>query len=123
VPIEDSVYTPLDHMATFEGLFEGGMEGLKRGYSDFFNAYPDLHATVNLLIAEGDIVVAYKTLKGTPRGTHIGVPATGNPVEFQIISIYRIRDCKISEYWGLQDEFGLKQQLGVFADDKSSESR
>ena len=103
----------VDHMALFGGLFVGGMEKLKQGYVTFLNAFTDLQSTVEALVAEGDKVVAYKTLSGTHRGTHQGVAATGKRVQWQIISIYGIRDGKIAEYWGLQDELSLKRQLGV----------
>ncbi len=105
----------VDHMALMGGLFLGGMDGLKRGYATFLNAFPDLHVTVEDMIAEGDKVVAYKTLSGTHRGSHLGIPPTGKRVQYQIISIYRIKNGKIAEYWGLQDEISLKRQLDVIA--------
>ena len=105
----------VDHMASMGGLFVGGMDGLKRGYATFLNAFPDLHVIVENMIAEGDTVVAYKTLSGTHRGTHLGIPPTGKRVQWQIISIYRIKDGKISDYWGLMDEFSLRRQLGAIA--------
>ncbi len=113
----DSVFTDdfVDHMALFGGLFVGGMDKLKQGYATFLNAFPDLQSTVEALVAEGDKGVAYKTISGTHRGTHQGVAATGKRVQWQIISIYGIRDGKIAEYWGLQDEISLKRQLGVIA--------
>ncbi len=104
-----------DHMASSGGLFLGGMDGLKRGYATFLNAFPDLHVTVEDMISEGDKVVAYKTIEGTHRGTHLGIPPTGKRVQYQIISIYRIKNGKIAEYWGLQDEMSLKRQLGAIA--------
>ena len=104
-----------DHMASSGGLFLGGMDGLKRGYATFLNAFPDLHVMVEDMIAEADKVVAYKTLTGTHRGTHLGIPPTGKRVQYQIISIYRIKNGKIAEYWGLQDEISLKRQLDVIA--------
>ncbi len=105
----------VDHVASSGGLFGGGMDGLKRGYASFLSAFPDLQVTVEDMIAEGDKVVAFKTLTGTHRGTHLGVPPTGKRVTYQIISIYRIKDGKIAAYWGLQDELSLKRQLGVIA--------
>jgi steroid delta-isomerase-like uncharacterized protein len=112
----------VDHMASSGGLFLGGMDGLKQGYATFLNAFPDLHVTVENLIAEGDKVVAFKTLRGTHRGTHLGIPATGKSVEYQIISIYGIKNGKMAEFWGLQDEFVLRQQLGVIKQDDINDS-
>ena len=111
----DSIFADdfVDHMASSGGLFVGGMDGLKRGYATFLNAFPDLHVTVEDMIAEGDKVVAYKTLTGTHRGTHLGISATDKRVQYQIISIYGIKNGKITEYWGLQDEMSLLRQFGV----------
>ncbi len=105
----------VDHMALMGGLFLGGMDGLKRGYATFLNAFPDLHVTIEDMIAEGDKVVAYKTVTGTHRGTHLGIPPTGKRVQYQNVGIYRIKNGKIAEYWGLQDEISLKRQLGAIA--------
>lgn len=105
----------VDHMASSGGLFLGGMDGLKRGYATFLNAFPDLHVTVENMIAEGDTVVAHKTLSGTHRGPHLGIHPTGKHVQYQIISIYRIKNGKISDFWGLQDELSLRRQLADVA--------
>lgn len=101
----------IDHTASGGGVFVGGLEGLKQGYATFLAAFPDLHATVEDIIAEGNKVVAYKTLRGTHAGDWLGMPATGNCVEFKIISIYKVKDNKIAEFWGLQDEMSLRGQL------------
>ena len=103
----------VDHMASSGGLYLGGMDGLKRGYATFLNAFPDVHVTVEDMIAEGDKVVAYKTVAGTHRGTHLGIPPTGKRAQWQNIGIYRIKNGKIAEYWGLLDEMSLIRQLGA----------
>ena len=120
----DSIFAEdfVDHVSISGGLFLGGIDGMKRGYAKFLNAFPDLHATVEDLIAEGDKVVAYKTLTGTHRGTHLGIPATGKRVQHKIISIYGIKNGKIAEYWGLMDELKLMQQLGVLSKDNSGKT-
>ncbi len=105
----------VDHMASSGGLYLGGMDGLKRGYATFLNAFPDLHVTVEDMIAEGDKVVAYKTVTGTHRGTHLGIPPTGKRVQWQNVGIYCIKNGKIAEYWGLLDEMSLFRHLGAIA--------
>ena len=113
----DSIFADdfVDHMASSGGLFVGGMDGLKRGYATFLNAFPDLQVTVEAMIAEGDKVIAYKTLTGTHSGPHLEIPATNRRVQYQIISIYSVKDGKITGYWGLQDEISLMRQYGVIA--------
>ena len=111
----------IDHMDTYGGLFQG-IDGLKKGYAAAFRAFPDLKAIVNQMIAEEDKVVLHKTVMGTHRGEFRGIPATGKKVKYQSIYIFRIENNKISEYWGLQDELKLKQQLGIIAEDNSGET-
>jgi len=108
----------IDHMDTYGGLFQG-IDGLKKGYAAAFQAFPDLKAIVCQMIAEEDKVVLHKTVMGTHKGEFRGIPATGKKVEYQSIYIFRIENNKISEYWGLQDELKLMQQLGVVAKDNS----
>ncbi len=111
----------IDHMDTYGGLFQG-IDGLKKGYAAAFQAFPDLKAIVCQMIAEGDRVVLHKTVMGTHRGEFRGIPATGKKVEYQSIYIFRIENNKISEYWGLQGELKLMQQLGVVAKDDSGKT-
>ena len=46
----------------------------------FLGAFPDLHITVEDLIAEGDKIVGRVTLTGTHQGDLMGIPATGKKV-------------------------------------------
>jgi steroid delta-isomerase-like uncharacterized protein len=111
----------IDHMDTYGGLFQG-IDGLKKGYAAAFQAFPDLKAIVCQMVAEEDKVVLHKTVMGTHSGEFRGIPATGKKVEYQSIYIFRIENNKISEYWGLQDELKLMQQLGVVAKDNSGKT-
>ena len=50
----ESIFTDdfVDHTASGEGMFQGGIDGLRQGYEKFLNAFPDLRSTVNLLVAK-----------------------------------------------------------------------
>lgn len=78
------------------------------------SAAPDIHFTVEDLIADGDKVIARWTAKGTQRGDLPGVPATGRSAIVSGVTIYRITDDRISEGWQNWDAMGMLQQLGVF---------
>lgn len=90
-----------------------GTEGMKQLMSMFFSAFPDLHATIDVLVAEGDLVVGRMTNTGTHTGDFMGIPATGKKVSFTETHIVRIADGKAVEHWGNQDDMGMMQQLGV----------
>ncbi len=64
-------------------------------------ALPDLTVEIHDQVAEGDKVVTRKTLRGTHRGTLLGVPATNRPVAIEVIDIVRLRDGRYLEHWGI----------------------
>jgi predicted ester cyclase len=60
------------------------------------------------------IKVVYRfTASGTHQGEFMGIPPTEKRVTIMEIRIYRIIGGKIVECWGLFDQMGLMQQLGV----------
>lgn len=75
--------------------------------------FPDLHFTVEDLIAEGDQVVCRFRIKGTHASPWRGLPATGKQVVVTGINISHIVENKVVEEWFNTDIFGLAQQLGV----------
>ena len=87
--------------------------GLKQMVPAFYTALPDLHYTVEDLIAEGDKVVSRFTARATHQGEFMGVPATGKVVTFTGIYISRFAGGKCVEDWFSGDMLGLLQQLGA----------
>jgi SnoaL-like polyketide cyclase len=53
------------------------VEQAKQFLGMVLQAFPDLHAEVYDVIAEGDLVAARVTYTGTHRGEFVGIPATG----------------------------------------------
>ncbi len=91
-----------------------GIEEAKQFVSMFKTAFPDMSATVEDVIAEGDKVVTRVTLRGTHRGEveEFG-PPTGRQVEAQGLTLHRIEGGKIAEEWNSYDNLSLLQQLGL----------
>ena len=90
-----------------------GREGLKAFVSAFHAAFPDLHFTIEDLIAEEDRVVARVSMSGTQQGAFMGIPATGKHVVVPGLDMLRFANGKIAEHWGGPDQMSLMQQLGV----------
>ncbi len=88
-------------------------EGTKRAIGMFLTAFPDVHLTVEDMVAEGDKVVTRYTSRGTQKGGFMGIPPTGKQMTVSSIIIARIADGKIVEEWGLDDQMGMLQQLGI----------
>jgi len=80
------------------------------------SVFPDLHFTIEDLVAEGDQVVVRYTLRGTNTGdivTPMPLPATGKQVTVTAIAIVRFAGGKGVEVWNQGDSLGLFQQLGL----------
>jgi steroid delta-isomerase-like uncharacterized protein len=76
-------------------------------------AFPDGQCRVDQIVAEGDLVTVRWTGRGTNTGAGNGLPATGKPAEIYGITIFRVKDGKLAEEWGLIDTWGLMKQLGL----------
>ncbi len=109
----EEFFTPdyLDH-APLPGQAPG-LAGAKHKWTTYLAAVPDMHATIDDVVAEGDKVAVRWTVQGTQRGELLGIPPTSRPVRFSGISLYRLAKGKIAEQWEQWDRLNLLQQLGV----------
>jgi steroid delta-isomerase-like uncharacterized protein len=82
--------------------------------AQFRNALPDIHNTVEDIIAEGDKVVARWKGHGTHTGAELmGIPASNNQVTANGIYIFRFAHGKIVEIWDNWDNLNVMQQLST----------
>ena len=91
------------------------LDNAKQMHQMSMQAMPDRKAQVLETIAEGDKVAVRIRLTGTNTGgfSWIGIPANGNKVDIEWISIYTLRDGKVTEHRAVMDIMGLMQQLGA----------
>jgi predicted ester cyclase len=87
------------------------VEGVKRGCFSYFQSFPDLHCSVEELVAEGDKVFCRSTMTGTHDGEYKGIPATGRHIASESAEVFRIADGKFVGYWCLSNVAGLMRQL------------
>jgi predicted ester cyclase len=76
-------------------------------------ASPICASPINDLVAEGDKVGVRRTYQGTHKGELLGVPPTGNHLQFAGISIFRRAGGKIAESWEQVNLLAMMQQLGA----------
>jgi steroid delta-isomerase-like uncharacterized protein len=100
------IRTPLPIDAT-------GAEALKQIWAMLLRIYPDIHLTVEDLIAEGDKVVGRTTVTGTHQGEFMGVAPTGRSVTYNEMFIFRFADGRVVETWGVVDVYAQMKQIGV----------
>jgi steroid delta-isomerase-like uncharacterized protein len=102
----------IDHGAA-PGVPAEGPASFKGTIALFRTAFPDLVATADDVIAEGDRVVFRTHWHGTHLGDFFGIPATGKAFTLTAIDILRLVDGKAVEHWGNEDDLGMLQQLGL----------
>ena len=90
-----------------------GAEAMKRFARKFREAFPDFHDSVDIQIAEGDMVATRFTSTGTHRGTFMGVEPTNRELTWTGITIDRIAEGKMVESWANWDMMGMMQQLNA----------
>ncbi len=95
-----------------------GLEGIRQLSGMLRAAFPDLHYSVDDVMAEGDKVVQRVTGSGTMHGPLFGLPATGRSASWSEIHISRFDGGKVAEHWSVTDQLGMLQQLGLSADSR-----
>lgn len=90
-----------------------GLEGFKQSVTLLYKGFPDIHSTIEDIIAEGDKVWDRVTLTATRTGEYRGLAPTGKKITFRGVRIWRIVDGKVVERESFYDFLDFYKQLGV----------
>jgi steroid delta-isomerase-like uncharacterized protein len=90
-----------------------GRDGVEHFFREWTQGFTDRNVTIDVEVAEGDLVTGYQTWRGTHTGEFLGIPATGKTIKVTAVDILRVADGKFVEHWGILDLLLLMQQLGV----------
>lgn len=83
----------------------------KKSLSKSLAAFPDLHFTIDIMLAEGDMVAIRWTWEGTHQGEYLGIAATGKRVKVTGMNISQLANGKYIKNYGNWDLHGLLKQL------------
>jgi predicted ester cyclase len=92
-----------------------GLAGSKLSHQGVMASFPDRKATILDLVGDGDRVAARLRITGTNTGgaPFLGAPeANGAKIDFEIWSIYQLRDGKVVAHWGINDGVKAMMQVG-----------
>ena len=76
-----------------------GRDGRWGFVSKVLTAFPDYHAEIQEVVAEGDRVVARVQWTGTQDGPYEGRPPTHNKLVWSTADFFRFENGKIAEHW------------------------
>lgn len=89
-----------------------GNKAMKDIVQAWLKGFPDLLVSNELVISENDLVSIQWKAKGTHKGEFKGRKATGNIVSYSGVTVYRIKNGQIVEYWAYLDMQHLLNQIG-----------
>ena len=95
------------------GMNNRGAESTRQVVTMLRTAFPDLHFTIEDVVAEGDTVAGRVTMSGTHLGPFQGIPPTGRSFQQAHMHFVRFRDGKAIEHRAVRDDLGMMRQLGV----------
>lgn len=111
-------YERIDDFYAEDFVQRGGAKGPFEGREQFqdhleslHRAFPDLSATVDCCICEGNRVAARTIYRGTHEGTFLGIEPTETTIEVSRTVLYRIEDGLIVEAWADPYIFHVLRQL------------
>jgi steroid delta-isomerase-like uncharacterized protein len=89
-----------------------GQQAWRQGFEMMKQAFPDLQAQIEDIVAADDRVALRLRFRGTHAGEFLGIPATGRQIEYVSHEFYRIAGGLIAEEWICSDMATLFRQLG-----------
>ena len=90
-------------------------EQAKQFFAMVHQAFPDLHAEVHDVIAEGDLVAVRSTYTSTRQGEFLGIPATGKQTTTSGVEFFRMQDGRQAETLGRAGHVQLPDAAGRHA--------
>jgi predicted ester cyclase len=88
--------------------------GARRWIAPFRESFPDVRMEIVELIAEGEKVAGRFRCSATQLGPWRGNAPTGRRFErVDEVYIFRVRDGRIAEAWGIEDTRSRERQLGL----------
>lgn len=88
---------------------------------EFLTAFPDLHVTIEDVVASDDAVAARGYWTGTFTHSLSGIPPTGKPVRVPYIDFWHVRDGTFVANWFQYDQRALVEHPATAAESVATE--
>lgn len=90
-----------------------GRSAIAQVYESWFRGFPDLVATTDELLIDGDRVAQLWTVSGTDTGGFLGLPPTGKPFRIPLLFLCTVQENLITHSHPIYDFTGMLVQIGV----------
>ena len=87
--------------------------GLKQYMAKVRAAFPDFHAKIDEMVAEGDLVIFYSSGFATHDGSLRGEAPTGKRIESISFTMHRMRGGRIAERWYMANHLEVMRAIGL----------
>lgn len=88
-----------------------GQAALERFVGTLRTAFPDIRYTLEREMCDNTMTAFRWHMTGTHQGEFRGLPASGNTVTIQGVSLFRLEEGQIAEVWMNENDLGLMEQL------------
>ena len=113
----DKYYAP--NVTLHNSMGGKGRQGFKQFFIPFFSAFPDIHTTIEHIVAENNVVLVFLNWTGTHKGEFQGILPTNKPINMRTADLFRINNNTIVEHWDVVDLLNLLKQIGAITLDQS----
>jgi len=90
-----------------------GIEGFKDYYKNYLVGFSNITFTIVDVFGQGDQIVKHWNFKGTHSGEFFGIPASGNNVDIDGVTLVKMENGKIAQEQDFLDNLAFFQQLGL----------
>jgi steroid delta-isomerase-like uncharacterized protein len=90
-----------------------GLTGAHQVLASYFRAFPDLHLTIEAVLALDGQLLARLSATGTHKGQFLGMAPAGQRMRVYAFESWRLRDGRCAEHWLQVDLPSVLQQLGA----------
>ncbi len=84
-----------------------GKEGFKQFLSEFFTAFPDVHAVIEHIVAEDSLVIVFLNFTGTHKEIFQGRLPTNKTVNIRSADLYKVENEKNCRTLGCSGSIGF----------------
>jgi steroid delta-isomerase-like uncharacterized protein len=90
-----------------------GIDAFKAYYQNFITGFSDIKFTVFDVFGQGDNIMKHWRFEGKHTGEFFGIPATGNRVDMEGVTLVKMKNGKIAQEQDFLDNMVFMQQLGL----------